>query len=172
MVLRDRTRWGDFTVGACEFSTPRMRRRCSTSAAVGEVEPPDAEEVFQTTGAKFPDHPRWRLLKAGVASRNGDWPEVRQLLRDVDPRSLEPVPRQHFLHLRGIALLRAGEREAGERLIRDAATIDGKCKVDVAVSLLDVLGGHDLPPRSATRPATSGCASGGASARSSTRTRA
>ncbi len=31
----------------------------------------EAEVLFEETGARFPDHPRWRLLRANVDARNG-----------------------------------------------------------------------------------------------------
>lgn len=104
----------------------------------------EAEDLFQSTGARFPDHPRWRLMSACLHARTGEWDGVLAALDGVEDIRFEPVHLQHLLHLRGVARMRGGDLDGARADIRRAATVKGRCRIEAPLHLIEVLDGAEI----------------------------
>ncbi len=105
----------------------------------------EAERLFEETGTRFPDHSRWRLIRANAEAQRGLWADVLGRLDGVDVAGLDGTAAQHLLHLRGIARLRSGAAAGGAADIRRASTFTGACAIHVPLRLLDILDGAAIP---------------------------
>ncbi len=66
-------------------------------------------------------------------------------LDGIEPAGLDGAAAQHFLHLRGIARLRAGDAVGGAVDVRRASTFTGGCHVHIPLHLLEILDGVEIP---------------------------
>lgn len=105
----------------------------------------DALLLMHSTGERFPDHPRGRLLRACALACSGTWDGVLSLLDGVDAGVLEPRHGQHLLHLRGVARLRTGDVEGAAIDIRRASELQGGCVLAGPLRLIELLQGRAVP---------------------------
>ncbi|MCP3962846.1 MAG: hypothetical protein GY719_33830 [bacterium] len=98
----------------------------------------DRDRLVRRVAKNHPGHAGAALLMAELEAREGRWPEVERLLAGADPQDLEDDDGRasHFLHLLGIAHLRAGRREQALATFERAAAFErSDCRLQRLIDL-------------------------------------
>lgn len=105
------------------------------------------QRLFDAAEAADPGHDGVRLLVGCHAARGRKWADAEAHLAPIDLESLEEVPRQHALHLLGLAALHRNDLGEGARRIREGAGLTGACSLRSPVALVDLLEGAPVPEK-------------------------